>query len=537
MAHLAKIGFGILLTVIGLVVGRFLAGSSGASTHEGLGEEAPAAAGPKVIPPQTLKSMGVTVDKARRGDFVLTRKVQAVVADRPLNQRPVTAPLGGIVTRIHTRTGSIVKAGEPLVTMVRDPISRPKPELTADVLKPVSEDVHETAARLRLARSAITVTQQELERIAPFIEDRTIPGKTAIDLRYALARSEQEAQNARTELKAHGLTEAEIDAVAAGAAPPRMPSLWRRALQENGLWIAKSEALWQTVPEEQRGLPWCVAAVGELTAAGLVTPELVAFLQNVKEAPRRFSEIAGLLLQGSPLATVQLLLLEGALEPELVLRAPRADAPDWDVEEILVRPGQRLEPGAIAVRVHDGRLMWLELQPVGQEMGVVARAIEDGAPLKATPLVAGSGPALDGVRLERLAMQGADDARGGLATALVENIPLACGTAVLCRSWQLRVGLRYMVQVPVERWEKRFVLPAAAVTQRGADRIVFIQNGSTFTPQPVTVEYTDDEIAVIADDGSIYEDDPGVMSGAFALGLALDTGPQAADPHAGHNHG
>ena len=65
MAHLAKIGFGILLTVIGLVAGRFLAGSSGASTHEGLGEEAPAAAGPKVIPPQTLKSMGVTVGQGQ----------------------------------------------------------------------------------------------------------------------------------------------------------------------------------------------------------------------------------------------------------------------------------------------------------------------------------------------------------------------------------------------------------------------------------------------------------------------------------------
>ena len=42
---------------------------------------------------------------------------------------------------------------------------------------------------------------------------------------------------------------------------------------------------------------------------------------------------------------------------------------------------------------------------------------------------------------------------------------------------------------------------------------------------------------MIADDGAIFEDDPVVMSGAFALGLALDTGPQAADPHAGHNHG
>ena len=130
--------------------------------------------------------------------------------------------------------------------------------------------------------------------------------------------------------------------------------------------------------------------------------------------------------------------------------------------------------------------MWLELQPVGQEMGVVARAIEDGAPLRATPLVAGSGPALDDVRLERLAMQGADDARGGLATALVENIPLACGTAVLCRSWQLRVGSALPGAGARGALGERFVLPAAAVTTRGADRVVFIQNGSTFRPSPST---------------------------------------------------
>lgn len=537
MAHLSKIILGIVLTVIGLVAGRLLAEAplaGAASAHEG--EAAAHDDGPKVLSPQTLKSLGVEVGTAERGDFVLTTKVQAVVTDRPLNQRPVVAPLGGIVTRVEVQTGAVAAAGEVLLAIARDPIARPKPELTADLLKPISEDVHETAARLRLARSEIEVTKQELDRIAPFVKNRTIPGKTAIDLRYQLARSEQELRNAGTELKAHGLTPEEIDAVAGGAAPPRTPSLWRRTLQENGLWTSDSEALWTAIPEPQRALPWCVAAVGELTAAGLVSPEVATFVGKAPGATARFAEIAGLLLEGTPLETVRLLLSVGALEPEILVRAPRNGAPDWDIEEITTRVGRHVEAGETVVRLYDARVMWLRLQPLGREIGLVARAIEAGVPLRATPLIEDSGPVLDAVRLQRLAMQGEDGDRGGLAHAVVENVPLACAPGIPCRSWELRVGLRYLVEVPIERWERRFVLPADAIAQRGPDRLVFLQNGDTFRAQPVHVEYADEKIAVVADDGSIYEGDPVVLRGAFSLGLALDTGPAQADPHAGHNH-
>ena len=44
-------------------------------------------------------------------------------------------------------------------------------------------------------------------------------------------------------------------------------------------------------------------------------------------------------------------------------------------------------------------------------------------------------------------------------------------------------------------------------------------------------------MAVIADDGSIYQDDPVVQRGAFALGLALavDASDSAVSEH-GHSH-
>ncbi len=61
-------------------------------------------------------------------------------------------------------------------------------------------------------------------------------------------------------------------------------------------------------------------------------------------------------------------------------------------------------------------------------------------------------------------------------------------------------------------------------------------DGSTFRSIPVHVMYEDDEVVVINYDGQIAPDDDVVQSGAFALGLALQTGTGAIDPHAGHNH-
>lgn len=544
MATLGKILFGIFLTGVGLGVGFVLASpkaepeavSHAGCADSGCGGAAEAVPTPDVLSPQTLKSMGVSIGPVVKQDFVRTRKVQAVVIDRPLNRRPLIASRGGIVTKVHVQTGQVVDAGDLLVTMARDPIGRPKPDLTADLLKPISEDVHGAASRLRLAMSEIGVTKEELERIQPFVAARTIPGKTAIDLRYQLARSEQEVANARLELGTHGLTEEEIDAVARGKRAPKTRFLWKRSLEQAGLWTPISEALWLALPEGERQLPWCIAAVGELSAAGMATPALVDFLTGSPRATGRFAEIAGLLLEGTPLATVRLLLEGGALEAEVEIRAPQGGPADWDVEAIAVRPGQRVEAGTELLRLYDARIMWLRLQPVGIEIGLVTQAMELGDPLVATPLIDGSGPELQDVRLVRMAMQSQEHERGGIGHAVVSNVALGCSAGIACRSWQLRVGLRYLVQVPTQRLPGRFVLPTDAVATQGPDRIIFLQNGDAFAAQPVHVEYADEEVVVIANDGSLFDGDRVVLSGAFALSLAIGRGAEKPDPHAGHSH-
>ena len=248
-----------------------------------------------------------------------------------------------------------------------------------------------------------------------------------------------------------------------------------------------------------------------------------------------FAEVAGLLLEGMPLKTIQTLARAGALEPSTVLRAPdRVER--WDVQEVLLRPGQRVEAGEVLLWLHDAQTMWLRLEPVGREIGHVVRALGAGTPLLATPLIPDSGPVLSGLRLSRMATYAETSELGGRAYADATNTRLCpAGEAIAC-SWQLRVGLRYVVRVPVQQLPGRFVLPAGAVTNQGTKRIVYIQSGDTFGEQAVTVEYEDHEVTVVADDGAIFEDDPIALSGAFALSLALQSESAVVDPHAGHSH-
>ena len=556
MAHILKIGFGILLTAIGLVAGKLLAGPGTAGEPEDMhvrhvgcacdgdpyaAAGAPCEAPPAALPPQTLKNLGVEIGPAAKAArFDRTHAVQAVVVDRPLNRRPVVAPFGGIVTSVHVKTGEIVGGGRTLVTVAREPIPRPKPELTASLLEPVTAEVHEATRTLRTAHSQLVVTRRELERIQPFVENRTIPRKTAIDLEYEVARHEQAAEIARAELRNHGLTKDEIATIESGGMPPDVVGLWQRTLQRNALWNGRGDAILELLPEAQRGLPWSVAAVGELAAAGLASQKLIAFLQEQEHARNHFAEVAGLLLQGTPLSTVETLTKSGALAAQMTITAPRQEfasqPPDWDVERIHVRPGQRVDAGSRLVTLYDARQMWLELEPVGQEIRFVREAITRGEPLSARPLVPGSGIELPTIELRGMVLQGEAAKRGAIAYALVDNVSLQCEDDRPCRSWQLRVGLRYLVEVPVERFDNVFVLSADAVTAQGPDRVVFIQEGDTFRAQAVHVLYMDDVRAVLADDGSVFSGDPLVLSGAFSLGLALNVSTSSNVVDHGHSH-
>lgn len=539
LKHLSLFSLFVVLTGIGLVGGWFAAQQSmpGPAAEE---EDAGAAEAEKHLDERTLANLGVTVKPAEATSFTRYRAVQAVIQDRPENVQPVVAPLGGIITNVHVISGGVAAAGVQLVTLVRDPIARPKPELTADILTPISEDVHTAVSKMRGSIGRMKIVETNLARIRKSRGGGGVPVLRASEIEFQneRARLAVDLEDARHELERHGLTAKEIAAVEGGASAPPNVHLWEHALRRSGLWPAAADKLHARVPVADRALPWCIVAIGELSAAGLATDALAGALTAEPALAEHFAEVAGLLLQGMPLPTVRFLGRQGALAPEVVVRAP-AGVTRWDITQVAVRPGQRVAAGDVIAKLHDARAMWMRLEPVGREIGLIVRALETGASLEATPLVAGAGPDLPAMRLRRIDTQTKDGHHAGHAYADVKNKLLGPSEApdASSRSWTLRAGTRYIVKVPVEEIPKCYVLPAAALATRGPDRVLYLRDGQSFKALVVRVLYEDDEVAVLPLGGGIFPGDPVAVSGAFALQLALqqDAGG-GIDPHAGHDH-
>lgn len=494
--------------------------------------------GPTTLSAQALKNLGVRIAPVKLTTFVRTMEVQAVLVDRPENRRPVTTVFGGLVTNVHVETGQFVKAGAPLVTVLRDPIPRPSLDLTAQLLVPVSEHVHEAIKSLRAARKRVDIAKREIERLKPFARsgDGTplvSRGKLA-ELQYERERAQIELDNAFHELERHGLSEDEQRTVAEGGHAPPNASLWKRVLKENGVWSPHADRILATLPAKEKALPWTIAAIGELGALGLATDDVATMLEKTPKAAARFADVAGLLMQGMPLPTIGVLVAKGGLEPSLVVRAPQGGSSDWDIEHIDVRPGQRVSAGDKLATLYDQRRMWLQVEPVGREVGPVAAAVATGAAGRIRPLVPDETLlGMETVDIKLARMRTKSDGSGAIAYAELKNEPLCEVGAEGCRTWTLRAGTRFLLRLPAETLAGRFIVPPDAITEEGPETIVYVQDGSTFRAVPVHIEYRDDERVVISDDGNLYEDDPVVVGGAYALGLAL----QKKDEGGGHGHG
>lgn len=545
----ATVLLSVAFTSIGLACGWFASQqtkSSGGHSEEGGDSEhgeGHSVAKP-TLSPQALQNLGIEFKEVEPTSFWMFKAVPAEVTESPLSIQPIYAPIGGRVVEICALPGSVVSAGGLVVKLVRDALPRPALTLTDQILKPANEDFHKAVGELRRAHRGLDLLRTEVERVQRFVETGTqdglpiLPRKNLIDLRYEVARSEMEVQNAEQELRRHGCSDAQVDEMAKGLSAPILgQQVWRQALQQNGLWTQQAEALHSSLPEKLKALPWSIAAVGELAAAGIPLDELTSWLKAEPEAADHFLELAGLLQQGHALAALKAMHLTGGLEQTVMLKAP-ATAPDWDLLSVDVKPGQKVEAGQVIAMLSNPRQLQLQAEPVGGEVAAVLSSIGENAAIDASPLVAGTGPELKGLKLAYVTS--APDGHGTLAVLRVQNAPNAARNGESKphgRTWKLRTGLRYTLRVPMERLDDVFVLPTGAVTDDGPDKVVFIQDGDSFRAAKVVVRYQDHQFAVLdAKHSEVFPGDTVATCGAFGLGLALKAGSGAADPHAGHQH-
>ena len=82
-----------------------------------------------------------------------------------------------------------------------------------------------------------------------------------------------------------------------------------------------------------------------------------------------------------------------------------------------------------------------------------------------------------------------------------------------------------------------FIVPLDGIITHGPDKVVFVYENKGFERRKVTILHQDSSYAVLGSKSQINIGDKVVISGAYALQLALIAGtPEAMDPHAGHTH-
>ena len=532
-----------LCTLVGLVCGGAVAGGFESETTSK--EADSSTGGGPHLSPATLENLGVRVGEIQPTTFFRSVSVAAVVVDTPTTEQPVFAPIGGRIESIDVERGTVTKPGSTVVTLVRDPLPRPQLTLTADVLRPAQERLHESVLELRRSAEEVRISQTELTRIEQFTgkvggrDLPIIPRQRAIDLRYQLSRSEKAHEQARLELKKHGLTDAQISEVEGGAALPVLnEETWQRALARNGLWPDEAQKLSAALPDSLRALPWVTATIGELAASGLATPELTKWIAT-EDVGQHFLEFGVLLQRGHTLEDLKRLHALNALEPVVRVVAPGLDDEgSWDVLDVPTKRGAKVEAGDRLLTLRDPRRLFLRTEPVGGEVASILVAAKERHNIEARPLIRESGPTLE--KLTITYVESSLENEGTIAFVEIRNDVLSeidRGPATTSRTWALREGMRYLLNVPTEKLDNVFVLPASAVTEVGPNKVVFLPDGDTFKPVPIIVAYEDDEAVVIpaTKDVSLFPGDSVVQSGAFELGLAMKGG-DAPDAHAGHKH-
>ena len=481
-----------------------------------------------------IKNMQIKSMTAELGTYIKAEQISATVETIPQNSRPIYAPWSGMVKSISVSSGAAVMEDQRLMTIVRDPIQRIDLNLTGDILRPASEEYHTLTASLRSSQQELSNLDDELARLTKFDDVNTIsllPQKEIREIKYNQSNLKKSIENDLLKLKLHGHVSGEN----ATRYSPQTDKLWLSALKANGIWNHRAEQLYLTLPDSLKNNSWAIATVGELSAASLVTDGLITWLKANNSAAHYIIEIGGLIQQGYTISALKELDSLNVFEQEIIVATPAGDM-GWDVDTVDVRVGQHIDAGEELLDLSNNSTMYLVAEPIGSEVSLIGNAMQENYLIGARPLSKNAGPVLSGLSIIKL---GAGHDAKQTAFALAENEILSVydNDDQLFRSWGMRPGTKYVMNVPVDKLDRVFTIPREAVIDAGGASFVFVQEDKRFEKRPVAILYRDTDYAVIDGISELKQGDKVVSLGAFALNLAfLSETPQAIDPHAGHNH-
>ncbi|MEZ6119305.1 MAG: efflux RND transporter periplasmic adaptor subunit [Pirellulaceae bacterium] len=264
-------------------------------------------------------------------------------------------------------------------------------------------------------------------------------------------------------------------------------------------------------------------------------------------------------LQASLLAERQALVLHGLTESQIddIVREHRllqfvgvaspAHDPEhhscsddhlYHVQKLNVHPGQYVDAGELLCVLGDHCELYIEGRAFEDDAAQLRQVAASGHRLSAK-LATASGESISNLELLYLSDRIDPDSRAFLFYVTLPN------EVALDRmgpdgnrfvSWKYNPGQRLELQVPVETWQDRIVLPVEAVVRDNAEFYVYQQEGNHFHQVAVHVEYKDARAVVVSNDGTIKPGDVIAGKGAYQMHLALKNKSGAIDPHAGHVH-
>ena len=238
-----------------------------------------------------------------------------------------------------------------------------------------------------------------------------------------------------------------------------------------------------------------------------------------------------------------------ALKPKATIRSVGAEPPEPSasppeatrlVEELKVQKGQLVTAGDTLCVLADLSLLYIDGKGFEQDAPRVLEAVRNDWKVVGVLESPGTGETrLEGLSILYVADKVDSESRTFAFYVRLKNSLLRDTTVDGHRfiNWKFKPGQRVQLRVPVESWEKRIILPAAAVAQDGLEFYVFLQKGKKLVRRAVHLEYRDRTTAIVRQDGALFPGQTVAFSGASQLLMALKNkaaGP--VDPHAGHNH-
>jgi membrane fusion protein, heavy metal efflux system len=212
----------------------------------------------------------------------------------------------------------------------------------------------------------------------------------------------------------------------------------------------------------------------------------------------------------------------------------------FQVRTLKVSPGQYVTAGDTLAVLADHAELFIKGEAFERDLRAISTAAEQGAGISALLDTDGGKPeVISGLRVLYLASMVDPNSRTLDFYVTLPNEKLRDTQVNAHRfiTWRFRPGQRVQLEIPVETWSDRIVLPTEAVAQDGVESYVFVPKGNRFVRRSVQVEYRDSTSVVIAGGGGLVPGDLIMPTGAKQLQLALkNKSGGGVDPHAGHDH-